>query len=384
MLRGHVPHDGEAQAAPGDAPHGGVAPPVERLEDPRPLQRRDARTLILHDHGDFAAQGPRTDRNPPRGPPVLDRVLDQVPHGPAERLGIGQDRREVRGKALLHTDAILLERIPGIGERPLDDLRHLHRPHLVGPPPRLDTREIQDLSDHGREPPPLADHEGAVAPYLAWVLDHAVRQVLPRRADGGERSVELVGDARHELKLLAGEPLGPAGGGEEQGDRAAQKEDDRRAHRKVVEPDLRHRRLERPVAVPDDEPPRRLGRGRGRARLLTWPLGVEPVRTEAGGPPPPVQPVELAQLFERPQREQRLGDVAGPGVSLTRIGLVDHPVPLRVHHRYGRVQVPEVPLCEGRQEMLPQRLHVESDGEEVPGWRVKGITHDGEDEPGEG
>ena len=46
-------------------------------------------------------------------------------------------------------------------------------------------------------------------------MDHAVGQVLCGRAYGGERRLELVAHAGHELELLPGQTLGAALGHDE-------------------------------------------------------------------------------------------------------------------------------------------------------------------------
>ena len=109
--------------------------------------------------------------------------------------------------------------------------------------------------------------QASVALHLRGLRDDTVREVLPGGANRGERRVQLVGDARDQLDLLARQ-IACALRPDRQHDRGGpEQREDAEADRQVALADRGHRLFERASAVTHDQQPRRVVAGRAGAGL---------------------------------------------------------------------------------------------------------------------
>ena len=226
------------------------------------------------------------DRHAPSGCRELDRVREQVGDHAAQRGGVAAQLGQLRGHVLGDGEAALLEHEAQIGEDVVDDARERDGLEHVGAAAGLDAGEVEHLGDQAREPAALLVDQRSVALHLRGIGDDAVREVLAGGADGGERGVQLVGDARDELDLLACQIAGALRADGEHDRGGPEQGEDAEADRQVAPADGGHRLLERAPAVAHDQQPRRvvsLAR-RGRAPAPARRGTASPGRAAVGRP----------------------------------------------------------------------------------------------------
>ena len=365
MGLGDVAHQAQPQAAARDVPRLGLAAPVEGLEEVRQVFPADPRAAVRDGDLHLArSRLPRPHRKPALGAAVLHGVLDQVLHRPPQDGRVRQHGGQAGGDLGLHLDLPVLQEPAGVFQGSRHDLLHSHRPRMVGAPAGKDTGEIQGLSHHVGEAPALVGDKVAIAPHLRRLRHHAVRQVLARRADGRQGRVQLVGDAGHELDLLAGQTLSPLGGYHHEARGGGQQGQDAQAHPQVAPPHRGHSLLQGTLPVADEELPAssfsvqvafRRRRPDTRERRAAGPRACPRVAPEPEGP----------HLGERTQEEHVQADVgrAESRRRNLRIGTEDRGTGiLPVHHGQG-VLLPlgglEMALRQGRENLADHgsRIH---------------------------
>ncbi len=148
MRGGGIRHDGQAKPGPGQPTCG--RRPVEPVEDPGAVLRRDPRALI----GDDNLAGSHGHVDPPLCRGELHRVVQQVRHRPFQHVRASVYRRRDGG----HHDLNVL----GFGApahpvgRDMDDLGQISGLDVLGG--RLVTGQLDQLTDQSAQFPDLRVH----------------------------------------------------------------------------------------------------------------------------------------------------------------------------------------------------------------------------------
>ncbi len=196
MRLGRLAHDREAEARARQAAR--AVRPVEALEHAREVAVGEARPVVAD--AQRAVGERQLHRAAGRAP--LDRVVDQVRHGPVDAPRVSPHHGRLRPHAEL-------DAVPRSRPRALDDgLHDLVQAHLAGQlARRRAARELHHVGHEGGQLVELGDH---VRPQrLALVGRQAVG--LPQRLDvgaqAGDRRAQLVAGVGHELALCLDRPL---------------------------------------------------------------------------------------------------------------------------------------------------------------------------------
>ena len=175
--------------------------PVEALEDPLDLGRRDADAVVRHGDLDVVVVAPcldvRGDDHPGTGIGVDDAVLDQIPHRDPQLAGAAQ-HLGARGAGNGQRDLVLF----GVHLTPVDrvaehlvDVDHLRvRQRIVG----LKPGQFDDLADEIGEPGRFDPHPAREPADRIGVLGRVLDR-LGKQRDRPDRGLELVADVGHEV-----------------------------------------------------------------------------------------------------------------------------------------------------------------------------------------
>ena len=186
---------------------------------------------------------------------------------------VARDRRQPGRDVCVDPRAIFVGEVAAGVDRLVDGFGERRRSAARAFAAGLDAGLGQRRLDEAREPPALPLNEVAVLLHARGVGDQAVREVLPRGPNRGERRAELVRQVGDELDLLAGEARGAVRGRDEHADRGRQEQQDAAADRQVAGPRGVDDVVERSRAVGRHEDPDR----------VRHPAGTGPA--PGGGPP---------------------------------------------------------------------------------------------------
>ena len=175
---------------------------METIEDALVLLAGDADAEVPHGDDQLRAIDGEGHGDAPAGAGVLDGVVDQIAEGVADRGLVDPNRRQrVVGNDQLDDEAFALQ---AWGEGLQDvthDIRQVVLFQLVELAARLDTREVEDVVDQLRKPPPLRLDVLAVLADLGRVGHATEAHQLAEDADRAERRAQLVRHVGDEIAL---------------------------------------------------------------------------------------------------------------------------------------------------------------------------------------
>ena len=199
MAQHDLPGDGQPKARAAALPGPGLVHPVEPVEDPLPVRRRDADAGVGHlhphifsrdagVHGDGAAVGG-----------VLDGVAQHIHHHLLDAAAVSGDQGKSPAVGADQGVAVALGLQLHRPAHGLDGLPEGEADHLHVRPAGVQAAEGQQVLDDPGHPVRLADDDvqKAVLHGAGDVL--AVPDGLRVAADVGQRGAQLVGDVGHEL-----------------------------------------------------------------------------------------------------------------------------------------------------------------------------------------
>src|SRR3989442_3156635 len=200
----HVVDDGEPEAAalrsrPGIGLHA-----IELLENLALQARRDANAVVAHAHDAVAARRVDLDDDLAVLGRVLHRVRQQVLERLLRRLRVQLDRNRRLRRAERDRELI----VPELAVERIDDAagdgREIRRLELILPQSPLDLREVEQVVDQPRQLAPLAVDDSVVLGRPPRVLQPSELQRFRAELNERERRLEIVRDARHEVRLHLG------------------------------------------------------------------------------------------------------------------------------------------------------------------------------------
>ncbi len=258
VLPGNLLDQAQSEPASANLSLARPAASIERFEQMRNLRGRNPRAAIRHRNRNLSGEPLDRDLHRVVLASVLDRIRDEIGDSPAEGVLVAEHEEILGGKGGLHLDLALAGVGRAVGYRgardsvvetlSLGECRRL----------RLHARELEHFLDQVLEAAALRLDETAVASYLRSAGYRTVREVLGRGTDDRERGAELVGDAGDELHLALAELRRPPRGDGQKNDARRQKEEDPGAEREVPGPRPSHDRVERALAMTDENRPRTL------------------------------------------------------------------------------------------------------------------------------
>jgi hypothetical protein len=205
--------DAQAQTHAGRLTRQARVHAMEAAEDPPLLPARDPDAVVRDFEPDvIGAVGLRPDDDALVGRGVFQGVVDQVHEGAAQRIGIGDERRQIGSH-------VHLER-SGIGHASADavDRGANHRGGIDRAERQADRASIrarkgQEVLDHSAQAGVLGGNELQVLARLDRVGVRIGQQTVNEHRGGGERRAQLVRGRGHEIGLQPREAQRTADGG---------------------------------------------------------------------------------------------------------------------------------------------------------------------------
>ena len=188
--------DGEAQARAAGLAGVAVVDPVEPLEHPRLVLRRDADAGIAHAERDAAGILPHDGLHAAALPIVLDGVVQEVVDHLLQDLLVAQDQEALAGGRKRHIPRLSLWLKPfdhRLGKRQKIHFRLFRDPGFF-----IQARKPHHVLDQRDEPGGLVVDAGREVAHVLWP-GGAVFHDLGVAGDGGQRGFQLVGDVGGEL-----------------------------------------------------------------------------------------------------------------------------------------------------------------------------------------